>query len=476
MALGSNYLFQLLAVDLAVAELLDEVQPGLRFLVVGIERLGFFEEPPGGIELILIEGPSSLGEQVGEGHIVHVGRHRQGAVGRHHRRAVLLLAPLSEHALEEEILDVRLGHREAGLDGDRLARDLARHAVFEAIGLLGAEEDQRRHVSTQRRQLRRHHVGGALRKLELFRVEDRGGERLGETVGHVFELRGAVQADHLAAGAVDQAVDVDRVRLIAEGHGEEGRLDLDHVRTEAGAVIAVEWTGEALAVAQEDNDPLMSFKDFERAERLRQPLLEADGPRGELLGQRLESRSEVRNREEPLVRQTVRLSVQGPDGHAVALAELLRQQFGDLDGRGQMAARLAGRGVDQYEDIERPWGSLLEFRLDLERTERLARGTLVEQQGLVAEAAEVRIRVREGFAHQVRFPSTAIEGIFFRLLGVAPDLGTAEEGCQGDNRSHGENATSYAETCDHCPNPLWRMGTAEPCVGVVETVRHNVEF
>jgi hypothetical protein len=87
-------LAQLLARRLAVAQVAGNLDALLGLLAAGIEQPGLLEEPNGGVELVLLQGPLGLGQQIGTGELVLLEGEGQGAVGPGQGRAILLLAPL----------------------------------------------------------------------------------------------------------------------------------------------------------------------------------------------------------------------------------------------------------------------------------------------------------------------------------------------------------------------------------------------
>ena len=158
---------------------------------------------------------------------------------------------------------------------------------------------------------------------------------------------------------------VERVEVRAQRHGEDGRAGLDEGSAEPGPVAIAERAGDAHAVAEEQHDTLPLAILVEGVEGLGEALLEVGGAGGVVrLLHRLEDGGEfVPGLEAP--GEILRFDVDRPDGGTVVGPQILDEGSGQLAGHHEGAAGLAGRIVDQDEVVARPRLEVL-VRLQLE--------------------------------------------------------------------------------------------------------------
>ena len=175
-----EFLEDLVGVDLAGFQQVDDLEARLGLLIVRgvLERL--LIEPGRGFQVLLLKRHLGAAQHLILHQAIGLVGEGQGAVGADQRGLVLGVGPLLDHADQEVVFQVGLGHRVGDLGGElaRLARDRSLNGRRQLLGRLHLADHQGRGVAAQGRQLGRvlfDHVRG---QLHLGRVQDRRGQRL----------------------------------------------------------------------------------------------------------------------------------------------------------------------------------------------------------------------------------------------------------------------------------------------------------
>ena len=429
-------LFEQLLPGLAAGpHVLDEGESAAGLRGVRRERHGLLEQELGGVELVVFQGHLGLGDQVFDSDLVLPGGVGQGAVGLEQGGPVAGRLPLPVNAREEEVFWILLGNLLGVGDLDFVAEDGAGEGVADrGRALVELADDQRRGVAAEGRHLRGEDILDAGAEAEVFGVEDRLGHVLLQTLDEILEAGGA-DADGLAAGGGDEAVQVLGVEAVAEGHGVEGDLLRDHRRAEGGAGVAVDRLGHALAVTEIDEDASAAVLHLVARQTLVDGLLQVHRAEGDFLPEQDEGVADALAGLEA-AGQILRLDVGRPDRHAVVGPEVLAHLLGDLTGHRQRAERLAGGGVDHDEVIDRLDGGVGQLGLDLEGDELFAANRLVEEDGLLGEGIRLEfggeLRLLDDGCDRLR----GVFGLGRRSLagaGFAPDRRASDDGSDSED-------------------------------------------
>src|SRR5262249_42350978 len=223
---------------------------------------------------------------------------------------------------------------------------------------LDATDDQGRDVGAKWRKGGGHYLNNIGRELRQLWIEDghleRGLEALQEALAALVPL----QANDSGAGRVGQAVQIERFKARAQRDREEGDPLLDQLATQVGAIVGGEWAGDAHAIAQVEDDPAAVAVDLEAvvADGVLQRLFEIGRPGGILLLEGLEDgvKFVILRLLKEVLGERRGVDVDGPDGGAILVAEVLDDGLGDFPGGQKGTAVLAGGSVDQDQEVTRP--------------------------------------------------------------------------------------------------------------------------
>ncbi|QJW95702.1 hypothetical protein FTUN_3256 [Frigoriglobus tundricola] len=375
----------------------DERRAGGRLLIgrVHLDRGGV--QLLGLVQPVHTHGPHGLREELVAVQLHLRAGERQGAVRLEHGRRVLVrrVPPLVEHQAEEEVVELRGGQRLGQRQRDRLGVDepvdRQGHGAGQRLGDLA--HHQRGAVGAERGQLGRVRLAHLVAEPPLLRLDHRhvqGGLHAGEERGPLGR-NGQVllQAHHRAAGEGGQAVQVVRVELQPERHGEEVHVGQVQPVAQREAVGLGHLLVRALPVAEVQHHLVPAAVRGEGRNGLLDAALEVGRARAVLdLGERrrgLQHVGGVRRLEVAGERPGGGRGVERPHADAVLGRQAGGQRGDDVLGLLEGPAGLAGGRVHQHQHVARPRGGRGDGGLDLPGEQHLAVARLVRQHGQFAE-------------------------------------------------------------------------------------------
>ncbi len=358
---------------------------------------GLTIESEGGVEFVGFEGPVGLGEEVGACQDVTVVSESEGSVGLEKGGLILLGLPLTEHVEQEEVFVVGFWHVVGDGGGGGLPADEATEVQADA-GRFWCEfaEHENGGVTSQRRKDAWHGTDDLGGQIGLVGVEDGLGEGQIEARDECLDGLASLEAKAATAGAVGEAVEVGGIEGLSERDAEPGDLSGDEILAQFGTFVVGDGPGEAVAIAEEEAEPLAAVLDGKLPGDVLDDPLEVDGAGGIFLLEFSDGGLEVGRQFESSA-EVVGTDVGGPEGDTIVGSGLGDDLFDESGGDGERAIGLTGGGIDKDGDVPRERFRIGQAGLELEAEDGFAVGGLVGDDGSIAEAIDGHLVVKLAF-------------------------------------------------------------------------------